>query len=163
MAPIAELLSAKVTYTEDDELFASWPGQFDSNLVDDGFGQFLEAVPSCTGSCPADFDRRMVASGSFSSESEPALLRKGRSLSSELAPANAEPETKKLTAAERKLQSNRKAQKRFRQKQKVSLARSWRSAAASHLCRGFCPLTSTRCNSCCAPRRSVHKMLKCGC
>lgn len=121
MAPIADLAPATTAFAEEDELFASWPGPFDSNLADDGFGHFLEAVPSCTGSCPADYDRRVVAPGSFSSGSKPTRLQKGRSLSSELAPATAEPESKKLTAAERKLQSNRKAQKRFRQKQKVSL------------------------------------------
>ena len=117
MAPISDLLSSSMTYSEDEELFASWPGHFDPGLVDDGFEQFLEDVPSCTGSCPADFTRKAVASASFTGEPERARLQKGRSLSSDLGPV--EPETKKLTAAERKLQSNRKAQKKFRQKQKV--------------------------------------------
>lgn len=113
MAPVSELLGTQQTYFDDDQLFSSWPGSgpFDLSL-DSGFGNFLEAVPSCTGSCPADSGRRIVASGSFFSEPEPARLQTGRSLSSELTPAAGELEVdtnpKKLTAAERKLQSNRK-------------------------------------------------------
>lgn len=111
MAPVSELLGTQQTYFDDDQLFSSWPGPFDPSL-DSDFGNFPEAVPSCTGSCPADFGRKVVASRSFSSEPGPARLQTGRSLSSELTPAAGHGEVdthpKKLTAAERKLQSNRK-------------------------------------------------------
>ena len=115
MPPVSELLGTEETYFDDDQLFSSWPGSgpFDLSL-DNGFDNLLEAAPSCTGSCPADSGRKDVASVSFFSEPGPARLQTGRSLSSELTPAaghgevEVDTDPKKLTAAERKLQSNRK-------------------------------------------------------
>ena len=126
MSLFAELMSFKGDLPDDDLCFSSWPG-FEQN-DDPAFGDLLEAIPSYSSSYPTTMTRHTAASGSLSSDAaEPTSLQKGRSLSSELEPDT----TKKLSAAERKLASNRKAQKRFRAKQK------W-------VCCSLCSLTRVR-------------------
>lgn len=100
--------------------FDSWPAscQPSEHDMDKTYEQYMDLACSVSGSCPADFAKG--ENPDLSLDSEPSGLEAAaRSRSHDL--GMSEPSNKRLSAAERKLQSNRQAQKRFRQRQKVSL------------------------------------------
>ncbi|DBA70363.1 hypothetical protein WJX79_000172 [Trebouxia sp. C0005] len=83
--------------------------------MDKTYEQYMDLACSVSGSCPADFAKG--ENPDLSLDSEPSGLEAAaRSRSHDL--GMSEPSNKRLSAAERKLQSNRQAQKRFRQRQK---------------------------------------------
>ena len=101
--------------------FDSWPAscQPSEHDIDKNYEQYMDLACSVSGSCPADFAKGEL-NPDLSLDSEPSGLEAAaRSRSNDL-DMSAEPSNKRLSAAERKLQSNRQAQKRFRQRQKVS-------------------------------------------
>ena len=114
-----------------DELeLSAWPALFQPTHrdVEEGYEQYMELACSASGSCPADYAKGQV-DPALSLDSEPSGLEAApRSRSFDL--GMSEP-AKKLNAAERKLQSNRQAQKRFRQRQKVSPASAVVSVAGT--------------------------------
>ncbi|KAL0055380.1 hypothetical protein WJX82_011516 [Trebouxia sp. C0006] len=100
--------------------FDSWPAscQPSEHDIDKNYEQYMDLAcsGSVSGSCPADFAKGDL-NPDLSLDSEPSGLEAAaRSRSNDL--GTSEPSNKRLSAAERKLQSNRQAQKRFRQRQK---------------------------------------------
>ena len=82
-------------------------------LVEETYEQYMDLACSASGSCPADFVKDELHPA-LSPNSEPSGLKLApRSGSNDL--GMSEPSNKRLSAAER----NRQAQKRFRQRQKV--------------------------------------------
>ncbi|DBA97104.1 TPA: hypothetical protein ACH3X1_014875 [Trebouxia sp. C0004] len=97
--------------------FHNWPASFQpsEHAIDKNYEQYMDLACSVSGSCPADYARGDL-NPDLSPHSEPSGLEAARSRSNDL--GMSEPSIKRLSAAERKLQSNRQAQKRFRQRQK---------------------------------------------
>ena len=117
MSFVVDLLQSGQRSSQELELDA-WPAAFQPSTrdIEQGYEQYVDMSASISGSCPADFAKsELQSSSSHSSPGGPAQPQT-RSRSNDL--GKSEP-AKRLSAAERKLQSNRQAQKRFRQKQKV--------------------------------------------
>ncbi len=91
---------------------SSWPAPFQLSErdIEENNEQYMDLACSASGSCPAEFAKGELHPA-LSLDSEPSRL--------EAAPRSgigmSEPSNKRLSAAER----NRQAQKRFRQRQKV--------------------------------------------
>ena len=119
MSFVMDLVQSSRNGPEDFD-FNSWPASFQPSEhdIDKNYEQYMDVACSVSGSCPADFAKG-DSNPDLSLDSEPSGLEAARSRSNDL--GMSEPSNKRLSAAERKLQSNRQAQKRFRQRQKVSL------------------------------------------
>lgn len=120
MSFVMDLVQSSRNAPEDLE-FNSWPASFQPSEhdKDNNYEQYMDLACSVSGSCPADFAKGELNTA-FSLDSEPSGQEAARSRSNDL--GMSEPSNKRLSAAERKLQSNRQAQKRFRQRQKVRLS-----------------------------------------
>ena len=96
----------------------AWPATFQPSAkeLEQGYEQYMDLACSASGSCPADFAKGELQPAPSLDSIPSALGAQLRSRSNEL--STSEP-SKRLNAAERKLHSNRQAQKRFRQRQKV--------------------------------------------
>ena len=122
MSFVMDLVQSSRNGPEDFD-FDSWPAscQPSEHDIDKNYEQYMDLAwsGSVSGSCPADFAKGDL-NPDLSLDSEPSGLEAAaRSRSNDL--GTSEPSNKRLSAAERKLQSNRQAQKRFRQRQKVSV------------------------------------------
>ena len=101
-----------------EEDFGAWPVALQPSTRDleQSYEQYMDLACSASGSCPADFAKGTLHPAPSLDSIPSALGPQVRSRSNDL--GLSEP-AKRLNAAERKLHSNRQAQKRFRQRQKV--------------------------------------------
>ena len=117
MSFVVDLLQSGQRSSQELEL-DSWPIAFQPSERDivQGYEQYMDLGASISDSCPADFAKGDLHTASSLSSDRGVSEAQTRSRSNDLGVC--EP-AKRLSAAERKLQSNRQAQKRFRQRQKV--------------------------------------------
>lgn len=119
MSFVVDLLQSGQRSSQELEL-DSWPVAFQPSErdIEQSYERYMELGASISGSCPADFAKGDLHTASSLSSDRGVSEAQTRSRSNDL--GMSEP-AKRLSAAERKLQSNRQAQKRFRQRQKVCL------------------------------------------
>ncbi len=120
MSFVMDLLQSDRKVAEEELELNSWPLPFPPTErdIEEGYEQYMDLACSVSGSCPADFAKGELHPA-VSLDSQPSGLEaQARSRSNDL--GMSEPANKRVSAAERKLQSNRQAQKRFRQRQKAS-------------------------------------------